>query len=293
MPERFKSNTMIFHSFRIFVHRRHVGKTTLACVALSGALALTGAARGGQQKVRRPARPNSTVKSAPPVTKPAPPAAVPFRAGEKLVFRVLWSKYSVNAGNLELSAVEQRTFFVHLAWHFRAVAHSMDTIRILYALDDQFDSYTDATLLTSLQYEMYLHEQGKQQNGAWRMTGPGDPAPANVTAARVPPGTRDPIGLLYGLRAADWKSTPEIHMPAFDGHNLYEVVARAESSGPVTVPAGQFTASRISVAIMEHGEPVSGTHFVVWLAQDTARTPLLIEAEIPFGAARVELMSLP
>jgi hypothetical protein len=286
VPERFKLNTMTFHPFRASSRRRRVQMMTLACVALTGALVLTGAAGDGRQAPRRPAASRS-------VPKPAPPAAVPFRAGEKLAFRVLWSKYSVNAGNVELSTVEQRTFFGRLAWHFRAVAHSMDTIRILYALDDQFDSYTDATLLTSLQYEMYLHEQGKQQSGAWRMTAPGDPTPANVTAARVLPGTRDPIGMVYALRAADWKRTPELHMPVFDGHTLYEVVARADSSGPVTVPAGQFTASRINISVLEHGEPVTGTHFAVWLAQDAAHTPLLVEAEIPFGAARVELMSLP
>ena len=111
-----------------------------------------------------------------------------FRVGEKLTFRVLWSKYSVNAGSLELSAAEQRTFFGQLAWHFRAVAHSMDTIRILYALDDQFDSYSDAVLLNSLQYEMYLHEQGKQENGTWRMTSSGPSDSPNATVAKVPAG---------------------------------------------------------------------------------------------------------
>lgn len=170
----------------------------------------------------------------------------------------------------------------------------MDTIRILYALDDQFDSYSDAVLLNSLQYEMYLHEQGKQENGTWRMDSLGASGPPNVTVAKVPEGTRDPIGMIYALRTADWKSTPELHMPVFDGHNLYEVVARIEpSSGTVSVPAGEFTASRINISVLERGQPVSGTRFALWLAQDAAHTPVLIEAEIPFGAARVELMSRP
>ena len=51
-------------------------------------------------------------------------------------------------------------------------------MHIVYPLDDQFDSYTEAVKLASLQYEMYLHEQGKQQNDSWRMTVNGDPAPA-------------------------------------------------------------------------------------------------------------------
>ena len=175
---------------------------------------------------------------------------MPFRSGERLAFGVLWSKYAVNAATLELTVVERRDFFGRAAWHFRALAQTIDTVRILYPLDDQFDSYTDTAKLTSLQYEMYLHEQGKQQNSAWRMSAEGDPAPPDAAAARVLPGTRDPIGLLYVLRAADWKSTPELHAPVFDGHHLYDIVARLEqASGQVTVPAGQFVASRIDVQV--------------------------------------------
>src|SRR6185436_12023523 len=154
-----------------------------AWTVLLGTLAMTGGS-GSAQTVRRP------VPQRPAPKPPTPaPVAVPFRAGEKLNYRILWSKYSVNAGNLELAAIEQRNFFGRPAWHFRAVTHSMDTIRIIYPLDDQLDSYTDAALLTSIQYETYLHEQGKQQNGAWRMITAGEATPANVTAARVLPGT--------------------------------------------------------------------------------------------------------
>ena len=94
--------------------------------------------------------------------------AVPFRPGEILEYRVLFSKYAVNAAKIETTVVEQRSFFGHPAWHFRAVAHTMDTTRALFAIDDQFDSYTSAANLFSLQYEMYLHEQGKAQTNLFR-----------------------------------------------------------------------------------------------------------------------------
>jgi hypothetical protein len=257
----------------------------LSCLlAAGGTLAVSDSSRGAQRPVRTPpaARPSPE----------APAAAVPFHAGEKLAFRVLWSKFSVNAGNLELSVVERRNFFGRVAWHFQATAHSMDTMRIIYALDDQFDSYTDAVRLTSLQYEMYLHEQSKQQNGSWRMSSADNPSlPGDVTIAQVPPGTRDPIGLLYALRAADWKREPEFHAPVFDGRNLYEVTARLEQpSGKVIVSAGQFTASQINIRVFQHGAELDGTRFSLWLAQDAAHTPVLIEAEVPVGTARIELM---
>src|ERR1019366_3487341 len=119
-----------------------------------------------------------------PPAAPAAPVAipVPFRPGEILEYRVLFSKYAVNAAKIETTVVERRNFFGHPAWHFRAIAHTMDTTRALFAIDDQFDSYTSAANLFSLQYEMYLHEQGKAQTSLYRMTTNSDPAPEDVTA---------------------------------------------------------------------------------------------------------------
>ncbi len=230
-------------------------------------------------------------------TKPTPkPAAVeeapaPFRAGEKLDYRLLWSKYNVNAATLQLAVPERRTFFGRAAWHFQAVAHTIDTMRLFFLLDDQFDSYTEPANLVSLQYEMYLHEQGKQESHILRMSAEGDPAPGTGTAVRVLPGTRDAVAFLYFLRSIDWMRIHEAHGPVFDGRKLYEVKARlAQESGDVTVPAGHYAASRIELHVYERGQELAETRFWVWLARDAQRTPVLIEVELPLGTARVELI---
>ncbi len=209
-------------------------------------------------------------------------------------YRVLLSKYAVNAAKIETTVVEQRDFYGRAAWHFRASAHTMDTTRALFAIDDEFDSYTSAANLFSLQFEMYLHEQGKAQTNLYRLTGDGDPAPADATAVRVVTGTRDAIGFLYNLRAGDWQRTPELRVALFDGRNLYDVVARIDTpQGTVTVPAGNFQAFRVSIRVFDHGKEMTDTKLWVWITKDAARTPVLVEAEIPFGTARVELMHLP
>lgn len=267
---------------------RFAAAARLVCAVLLGAVLVMASAA---QQTRRPSAAKSKSRSAP--AAPAE-AGVPFRGGERLSFRVLWSRFSVSAGTLEFAVAEHRNFFGHPAWHFQVHAQTVDTMRIVYPLDDQFDSYTDAVTLASLQYEMYLHEAGKQEKDSWRMMTGSDPAPPDVAAARVLPGTRDPIGFLYVLRATDWKNTPEVRAPVFDGHHLYDVVARlGQAVGQATVPAGQFDASRIDVRLSEHGDAVADTQFSLWLARDAARTPVLIEAEVPIGTARVELTSHP
>jgi uncharacterized protein DUF3108 len=285
-----------FRRLTIALHHQPKAITAPAIRAISGTVILAAIlALGATAQSQRPEASGATkAKSAPRTTtatkKPAAVTAVPFNAGERLSFRVIWSKFSVNAATIQLAVIERRDFFGRLAWHFRALAQTIDTMHIIYPLDDQIDSYTDADQLSSLQYEMYLHEQGKQQTNSWRLISDGSPAPANVTAARVSPGTRDPIGLLYVLRAADWKSAPQLRAPVFDGKNLYDVVAHLESpSEQAVVPAGQFTASKIAVRVYDHGQELSTTHFTVWLAQDATRTPVLVETELPIGTARLEM----
>lgn len=254
--------------------------STLACLSLAAA--------------PQSRRPKPRAKPAAPAASAPSPAAVPFRAGETLEYRVLFSKFSVNAAKIETAVLEQRSFFGHPAWHFRATAHTMDTTRLLFPLDDQFDSYTSAADLVCLQYEMYLRELGKEQKSMYRMTGDNDPAPPDVTALRVLPGTQDAIGFLYALRAADWKRAPELKAPVFDGHRIYDAVAHLDTpQGSVSLQAGNIAASRIAIRLFEHGKELTDMHFTLWLANDTSRTPVLVEAEIPFGTSRIELTHLP
>jgi uncharacterized protein DUF3108 len=238
----------------------------------------------------------SSKKHAKTPAAPAAPVAiaVPFRPGEILEYRVMFSKYAVNAAKIETSVVEQRNFFGHPAWHFRAIAHTMDTTRALFAIDDQFDSYTSTANLFSLQYEMYLHEQGKAQTNLFRMSSDADPAPSDATAVRVVPGTRDAISFLYNLRAADWQHAPELRAPVFDGRRLYDAVARIDTpQGTVTVPAGNYPAFRVAIRLFDHGKELTDTRLWLWMTRDEAHIPVLVEAEIPFGTARIELTHLP
>src|SRR6266699_277454 len=64
-------------------------------------------------------------------------------------------------------------------------------LRKVFELDDQFDSYSDAATLASMQYEMHLSERGQKVESVQRMTATGkEPASEDATQARVLPGTR-------------------------------------------------------------------------------------------------------
>ncbi len=216
-------------------------------------------------------------------------AEAPLRTGEVLEFTANVSKLS-NVANLRVSVVDQRSFLGKTVWHLRANAHTENPLRMVFAVDDQFDSYSDARALTSVQYEMHLDERGEKVESVQRMMTSGG-APADATAAIVLPGTRDPLGMLEYLRGVDWTKSAEVRSPVYDGRKLYDVRARFRGGvQKVSVPAGDFTTSKIELRVFENGAEMKDSHFFLYLANNSTRTPVLLEAVMPFADARVELL---
>jgi hypothetical protein len=220
-------------------------------------------------------------------------ATVPFHAGEVLEFAADVAKLS-NVANLRLQIVDRRNFFGKNAWHLQAFAHTENPLRMMFELDDQFDSYSDATTLASLQYEMHLSERGEKQESIQRMTTTGaEHATANATQTRVAAGTRDPLGLMQYLRTVDWEKVREVRGPVYDGHKLYDVrAAYGGAAGSIAVPAGAFAASKIDLRVFDAGEELKDAHFTLYLASNSTRTPVLLEAVMPFATARVALVKM-
>lgn len=217
-------------------------------------------------------------------------APMPFHAGEKLNYRVAWATFS-NAASVETSVVEQRDLYGWKAWHFRVLIHTAGSVRSLFTIDDQADSYTDAQTEETHQFEMYLDELGRKQNSTLRFVAPGQPQRGSGAAVIVQPGTRDPLAVIYTLRAVDWKQTPEVKTPMYDGRNLFELRAKMENaSEKVTTAAGATETTRVSIHLFQYEKQVADNNFVVWFAHDEARTPVAMQADLPFGSLHVEMV---
>jgi hypothetical protein len=224
-----------------------------------------------------------------PALAAAPATAFTPVSGEVLEFTGSVAKVN-NVASLRLVVNGRKELAGKDAWHLQAFAHTQNPLRMVFELDDQFDSYSAPGDFASVQYEMRLNERGQKVQSVQRMTPTGrEPAPAGASEARVLPGTRDPLGMMQYLRSVDWAKTPVVHGPVYDGHKLYEVRAQKIGSADVEVPAGKFSTSTVDIKVFDDGVEMKDAHFTVYLAKDAARTPVLLEAVLPFAAARVEL----
>jgi len=213
------------------------------------------------------------------------------RTGETFQYAANVTKLNSTIANLKIVVAERRNFAGKSAWHLQAFAHTENPYRMVFELDDQFDSYSDVANLIGLQYEMHLSERGQKMDSVQRMVPfANDPAPPDAVAARVLPGTRDPLGMLQYLRGVDWSKTPEVRSPVYDGRALHDVRATlAGKNEQVKVPAGTFTTSKIEIRVFDNGSEVKDSHFFLYLTNDSARMPVLMEAVLPVATARVEL----
>jgi len=223
---------------------------------------------------------------------PAPKEqSMPFRAGETLNYRVSWAAFA-EAAKLQLIVPEQRDLYGWHTWHFRGESHTLNTVRSLFPIDDQMDSYTDVFSLESRQFETHLSEFGKEKSEIDHFTASGQISRAPTPIVIVLPGTRDPLGALYTLRSIDWQRTPDFRAPVFDGHNLLEMRASRDSAAePVKVPAGAYSASRILIHVFQNQKELTDLRLTMWIASDSAHTPVAMQADLPFGAIRAELTS--
>jgi hypothetical protein len=250
-----------------------------------------------------PPLPSAPVAASPSVATPASAAGakgvpagdpgLPLKGGEVLDFTADVAKVS-NVATLELQTVEKRNFYGKNAWHLQALAHTQNPLRMVFELDDQFDSYSDPTTMTSMQYEMHLSERGQKITSVQHLTSTGrDAASPNAVQTHVLPGTRDPLGMMQYLRHVDWTKTLKVEGPVYDGHKLYDVIASLAGSGQsVTVPAGNYSADKVEIRVFDNGQEMKDAHFFVYFAKNDARTPVLLEAEMPFASARVSLKSV-
>jgi hypothetical protein len=269
----------------------HAGPGVTARLAHPVAPTPAGTGRGtGNAEPGTPTAASSVETSEKKGSAPAEPGFT-LRAGEALEFAANVTKLNSTVANLKIVTAERRNFYGKNSWHLQAFVHTENPYRMVFELDDQFDSYSEAGSLASRQYEMHLSERGQKVDSVQRMvSSPQDAAPADATAARVPAGTRDPLGLLQYLRGIDWGKTLEIKSAVYDGRKFYEVRAvllgKAEA---VQVPAGNYTATKIEIHVYEGGVEMKDAHFLLYLSNDAARIPVLLEAVLPVATARVEL----
>ena len=101
-----------------------------------------------------------------------------------------------------------------------------------------------------------------------------------------PPATSNNVSV-FTIDTSAGTLVPVLGSPFAAGRTLGKLVSAGEA---VTVPAGSYKSSKIEIRVFENGQEMKDAHFTMYFANNAARTPVLLEAIMPFATAQVQLV---
>jgi hypothetical protein len=213
----------------------------------------------------------------------------PFPNGEKLEFTAGWATLVVaGKGELRVASTPSEQ---NASYHFVATAETVAPTSYLFLLQDRFDSYAEAKSLASLRFEMQLREGKSERTGRFEFDHKRGEVRTDDRVVPIKSGIHDTVALIYAVRATDWEKKDAAAFDFFDGKQTQQLRVRVVSrSDEVVVAAGKFAAIRAEMQVWQQDQPVNDQKLVAWLSGDRRRLPLKVEAQLPFGVIRVELV---
>jgi hypothetical protein len=227
-----------------------------------------------------------TAQDSVPIISPAP-LRVPFGVGERLEYNVKFGILPVGSGSMEVSEVD--TIRGREAWHtvFR-VSGGMPMLRV----NDLYESWLDATTLTSLRYLEDKHEGGYKRKRRFEIF-PDRREYTEDNDAPLP-SVADPLddaSFLYFIRTIPLEVGKKYTFDRYfrpDRNPVQIEVLRKES---IQVPAGKFDAVVIRPVINARGIFSEDGRAEVWLSDDANRIILQLKSKLSIGSLNLYLKS--
>ncbi len=239
----------------------------------------------------------------PQASKPARAPArserrVPFQAGETLSYDVSWSSYLV-AGTATLTVREKRPSYGSVAYYIVAEARPGTILSALYTLYYKLDVLLDAYTLLPQRGSVYSEEGRRHRMKVTSFNQDARRAVYEAQAGRaakqdlaVPAYTQDALSAIYVLRAIPLKAGDHMTMPVSSGGHVYMVDIAVEALETVKTGLGPFSAWRIRPQIVNERGQRDSRGIRVWLANDSSRLPIKLQADLAVGSFNLILREM-
>jgi hypothetical protein len=292
--------------------RRRLGVTAATLGAICVAIALAALCAHGQQPADHPYTPARA--SAHPGAAPAPtplalpgdlhiptytPGPLPFRAGERLVYRASW---------LGVPAADAQVLIVHNKlnprwWTGVMTLNTSEVVDVVYRMRDVFRENFDCSTLRP--NDIYILQHEKQRLDQWRVNF--DHAERLVTAIKTSRRGKittrrfsggDPLGPFSGAMMAlsqPLRPGESMNFDVFSGGNRYVFAFKVMARERITTALGTFDTLRIEPWVLWLSEGSFRNEMrstTVWVTDDARHLPVRIAAQVFFGSVYADLIEI-
>lgn len=222
---------------------------------------------------------------------------LPFRPGERLVFRLKWS--FIPAGEAVLEVLPIETLNGEQTFHFVMTAKTNAFVDAFYKVRDRIDAYTDIDMTHTVLYRKKQHEGSTkrdvvvtfdwQENEAQYTT---DKEKRDPIA--IQPGSFDPLSIFYRARLFDPAENDEIEHPVTDGKKCVIGKARIVKREKLKLSSGTYDTYLLEPDLKHIGgvfKKSKKAKIKLWVTADSRRIPVKIKSKVAVGSFVGELIS--
>ena len=223
--------------------------------------------------------------------------ALPFSEGEKLSFDIYWGFLKV--GETVMEVMPNSIFQSKPVRHFRIETRTTPLIDLVYKVRSRIDSFTDPGMNHSVLFKKNHREAGvhrqvvvafdwEKRQAAYLNSG------RQEQATEIPPGTFDPLGILYYARTRNFDTADEFERPVTDGKKY--VIGRGSlmKKERIAIRGKDYDTYVVQpdmIGIEGLFEENQNARFTLWLRSDNTRIPVKINIEVFIGTIVCKLRS--
>lgn len=221
-----------------------------------------------------------------------PSFAAPFDIGERLEYSLKWGMLS--AGKTVMEVTERADIKGKEVFHIVSITSSNEAIARFYSLNNRIDSYIDTKNFSTLKYEARTRENKrekhefaifnqKKEEVQYEKNGK---SKVLKTASLV----YDSISSIYYLRSLNLKPGEKTKLYTFDGGKLFTSDVCYLKKEKITVSGVIYETIKLRSKTKEIDSSKKKGELLIWLADNQARTPVMIKTKIKFGYITSELI---
>jgi hypothetical protein len=222
--------------------------------------------------------------------------AMPFRQGERIVYRAMWG--GIPAGEAVIEVLPSVAVDGARTHHFAMTMTTNSQVEMFYKLRERQDSFTDIPLTRTLQYrkkstgnhprDVVVTYDWKNRTATYASFGNAE------KPVEILPGSFDPLALFFVIRTHPLNPGEVIEIPITDGKKCIAVRATVEGRETLTIDGKAYDTylvipdmERLQGVVSRKGEP----SLKIWFSADEEQVPVRIQSKVAVGSFVLELVS--
>ncbi|MCX5834621.1 MAG: DUF3108 domain-containing protein [Deltaproteobacteria bacterium] len=269
-------------------HRNHLRQPT------NGSSCLSGLSRS--PKIFAALLLTTIALSLSPCSTTAATQEVPFRPGEKFIYRASWGM--ITAGDAAIEVLPFRTYNGVRTYHFMMETRTNAALDLIYKIRERQDSYPDIHMSRTLHYSKKStgeHPRDVVVTFDWaKMTATYTSFGQAEKPVSIKAGTFDPLSLFFVIRLHKLKEGDVLEIPVTDGKKLIATKARVDRREKLVIDGKSYD-TYLVIPVMERLDKVFGKErepdMKIWYTADEKKLPVKIQTKVAVGSFVFELIS--